>query len=296
MSSSAGATGDDRASAAELQELDELQRWMALSLRARRSLSNDPEAVALAEAHFTGNHRLKPVEQLEIYRQQFWLRHTSALLEDFPGLSGVLGQRTWEQLAEEYLIAYPPTSYTLRDLGARFAEHVERSTWLPQHDLCCDMARLEWAYVELFDSALLAPVSPEKIAAVTASGWQTAVLQLQPNLQFLSSRYPVAKLRLALKRAQLAAEQDQTIPDIDLPEPQLEQLVLYRRGDEMYREALTPAGFALLRKLHSGTPLVPACEAVASELPSAAASLEADLSGWFQRWASLGFFIDVVVA
>lgn len=286
----------DGASPRELQELDELQRWMALRLRELRGLGKSPETVALAERHCTGNDRLKPVEQLEIYRQQFWLRHTSALVEDFPGLSGILGQHTWERLAEEYLLAFPPSSYTLRDLGAQMPEHVERAKWLPQHELCCDMARLEWAYVELFDAAWLPPVAAEKIAAVPEDGWQTAVLRLQPNLQFLSSRYPVGKLRLALKRAQLAADNDQTIPDVELPEPQDEQLALYRQGNEMYREALTPAGFALLRKLEAGTPLVPACEAVMKEHPDAASTLEADLSGWFQRWASLGFVVDISVS
>ena len=102
----------------ERQELDELQRWMASKLRELRGLPKDEPTTALARRHFTGNDRLSPVEQLEVYRQQFWLRHTSALLEDFPGLSGILGQRDWERLTESYLGAHAPTSFTLRDLGA----------------------------------------------------------------------------------------------------------------------------------------------------------------------------------
>ncbi|MEZ4229126.1 MAG: DNA-binding domain-containing protein [Polyangiaceae bacterium] len=179
----------------ERQELDELQRWMASKLRELRGLPKDEPTTALARRHFTGNDRLSPVEQLEVYRQQFWLRHTSALLEDFPGLSGILGQRDWERLTESYLGAHAPTSFTLRDLGAALPAHVASSDWLPNRELCADMARLEWAYVELFDSELLPSASPEKIAGVPEEAWNGARLALQPNLQFVSSRYPVAELR-----------------------------------------------------------------------------------------------------
>ncbi|MGE0325329.1 MAG: putative DNA-binding domain-containing protein [Polyangiaceae bacterium] len=274
---------------AETQELDELQRWMALKLRELRGLPKSPETSALSRERFTGNDRLKPVEQLEVYRQQFWLRHTSALLEDFPGLSGILGQADWERLIESYLLEHPPTSFTLRDLGALLPAHVENAEWLTSRELCEDMAKLEWAYVELFDAALLPPVSAEKIASVPEEAWNTARLILQPSLQFVSSRYPVAELRLALRKSQ----GEHHSAAIALPDATPERLVLYRRGNDMYREALSHASFALLRKLQGGAPLLAACEAVGSELPEAASEVESQIGPWFQRWASLGWVVDV---
>ena len=76
---------------------------MALALRRRRALDADPDATAFAEAEIAANERLSSVERLEIYRVQFWLRHTSSLVEDFPGLCGVIGQSAWERLVEGYL-------------------------------------------------------------------------------------------------------------------------------------------------------------------------------------------------
>ncbi len=285
---SADGTGADSLRT-ETQELNELQRWMALRLRELRGLPKSPETSALAAERFTGNDRLSPVEQLEVYRQQFWLRHTSALLEDFPGLSGILGQADWERLTETYLQAYPPKGFTLRDLGADLPAHITTCDWLDKQELCEDMARLEWAYVELFDSALAPPVSPEKIASIPEDAWNGARLALQPNLQFVSSRYPVAELRLALRRARDGAA---TAP-LALPEQAPEWLVLYRKGNDMYREELSQAGFSLLRKLRDGVPLLAACEAVGAALPEAASEVGTQIGPWFQRWASLGFVVDV---
>src|SRR5690606_7224220 len=104
----------------------------------------------------------------------------------------ILGQADWERLTETYLRTHPPRSFTLRDLGGGLPAHVASCEWLPNRELCEDMARLEWAYVELFDSALLAPVSAEKIASVPEDAWNGARLSLQPNLQSISSRYRVA--------------------------------------------------------------------------------------------------------
>ncbi|MEZ4374807.1 MAG: hypothetical protein R3B07_28595 [Polyangiaceae bacterium] len=39
-------------------------------LRELRGLPKSPETAALSRERFTGNDRLKPVEQLEVYRQQ----------------------------------------------------------------------------------------------------------------------------------------------------------------------------------------------------------------------------------
>jgi hypothetical protein len=66
--------------------------------------------------------QLPPVEWLEIHREQFWLRHTSSLVEDFPDVSGILGQDAWATLIECYLEAHPPRSCTLRYLGLHFPE------------------------------------------------------------------------------------------------------------------------------------------------------------------------------
>ena len=129
------------------------------------ALERDAAICSECELHLTGNERSRPVDQLEVYREQFWLRHTASLVEDFPGVGGVLGQTEWEGLVEGYLEAHSPESYTLRELGRHFPDHVAQCTQLPEHALCSDMARLEWRFIELFDAADCPPLDLAKLTA-----------------------------------------------------------------------------------------------------------------------------------
>src|ERR1041384_5709314 len=179
--------------------LSPLQEQLVSAIRARRALPGDAAWRAFADAHLGGSSRLSPVEQLEIYREQFWLRHTSSLVEDFPGLGGILGQAEWEKLPEAYLSQVDPESYTLRDLGFRLPEFLDQAGWLSHQELCLDMARLELAYIEVFDAPDTLPVAPENLASIPEESFTEARLVLAPCVRLLSLRYPVADLRRRLR-------------------------------------------------------------------------------------------------
>lgn len=267
--------------------LRETQEWMAELLRRPRALPPDARVSELARARVAGNDRLSPSQQLEIYREQFWLRHTASLLEDFPGLSGVLGQETWEALVESYLETVAPASWSLRNLGYRLPAHVERATWLPHHELCTDMARLEWAYVELFDAADVPPLDPARLAAVPDAAWDTARLVLSPAMTLLRVRYPVEALRRALE--------EHAGPDpLPLPEHAPRNLVLYRGADlHLYHSVVSDAARELLEALGAGLPLGKACERAAERNPREAAELERDVGEWFSDFARRGWVVNV---
>ena len=266
--------------------LSELQAWMAEVFRRRRALPNDAELAELAKRHVTGNDRLLPVEQLEIYREQFWLRHTSSLVEDFPGVGGILGQDDWQRLIEEYLEACPPAEFSLRDLGKRFPEFVSRCEWLPQRELCADMARLEWAYLEAFVAADGEQLDASALAQIPEAAWESARIELSPALRRLSVSYPVAELRRRLRTSG-----DEHVP---IPEPEPQKIVVYRRERELYDRVVEPGAFALLGALAEGAPLVAACERALAEVPEQAEPIEASIGAWFQTWAELGWIARVV--
>jgi hypothetical protein len=271
-------------------ELGDLQRWMVELLRRRRALPRDAVLTDEARQHVSGNDRLSPVEQLEIYREQFWLRHTSALVEDFPGLGGILGQEDWEALVEAYLLEHVPTSFSLRDLGHQLPAFVEQCAWLPHHELCVDMAQLEWAYVEVFDAAQRSKLDAERLAALSAEAWERARCVLSPGLRLLSVRYPVADLRRALRRSRESGE------SVPLPDARRQELVVYRGANlRLFDKALSRAAFVLLSSLGSGQTLIEACERAMTEPGAEPERIQADLAGWFAEWGELGFIVDVCV-
>jgi hypothetical protein len=277
-----------------MSALAELQHWVAQHLRNQRALDRNPATVEQARGRLTGNDRLRPVDQLEVYREQFWLRHTSSLVEDFPGVGGILGQDDWEPLVESYLQEHVSESWTLRDLGRHFPEHVQRSAALPHHGLCTDMARLEWRFIELFDAADCPPLDLAKLATLAPGTLETGQILLNPALGLLEVGYPVADLRqeLLARRSRGAAA-----AAVAIPEPCSQQLVLYRAPDRrLYHRPVGPEAFALLGALRRGLSLVAACEHALEQAPEHAERLQRNVGSWFQDWAQRGWIVGVAPA
>ncbi len=179
----------------------ELQRRMAADVM--RPLTDDfemqPEAEHSVTDYIKPNDRLSSFERLEIYNKQYWLRVIGAVAEDYPALQAAMGEKSFDRMVLAYVKENPSTSFTLRNMGAKLPEWLaEHAEFAPRrHDLMLDVARLEWAYVEAFDSASVAPLTPEDFAELGAE----SKLSLQPHLQLLDLKHPVDELVLAVHRA-----------------------------------------------------------------------------------------------
>lgn len=273
--------------AAAPEGLDALMRALTRAFTSGSPLPDDAALAAVCREHVAGNDRLTPAEQADIYRRQFWLRHTDALLEDYPGLARVLGEDGFDAFARAYLAAHPPSSFTLRDLGAEVARFAAVYDGFPEdrRELARDLARYEHALVELFDGAAPPPLDPAKVTGMPDEAWSTARIVLHPLLVLMRLGYPVHLFRSELRQGKEPA----------LPAPRPVHLAVHRVDLTIRYEELEPPAFALLEALGRGVPLVPACEAVATELDeAAAAALSARVGDWFRQWTSTGLIVDVV--
>jgi len=267
-----------------------LQTAMVDYLRRRRDLQNDEEARRFAEEHLGGNERLSAVAQLEIYREQFWLRHTGSLVEDFPGVGGIIGTEAWERLVEEYLLAHRPESFTLRDLGDRLPAFIAGAEWLEERALTFDMARLEWAHVEVFDAVDAPRLDPERLASVPEDAWEGARLVPDPGLRVLCFEYPVVALRRNLLEAQKSGAA------VPLPARAPCRIAVHRRQHLIHHDELEPAACALLEQIVLGLPLGVACERAAASLGITLEAIGEKLEGFFADWARRGYVVDVAVS
>lgn len=269
-----------------MRSLSELQLGMAEALRHPRALPQDPLWAGFAAENLCGNDRLSPVEQLEIYREQFWLRHTGSLVEDFPGLCGILGQDDWDKLAVQYLSEVAPSSFTLRDLGAQLPEVISRATWLPHRALCHDMARLELAYIEAFDAPDTDPLAPERLAALPEEQLPLAKLVIAPCVRLLEVAHPVADLRRALR-----AEGDEPVA---IPAPRAQNLVVYRLNRRLWDMAVSQPAFRLISGLQQGERFGEAAERAAAGSPEAEAEVGERIGLWLSEWTKKGLLCDVI--
>lgn len=272
--------------------LSELQAWMALVLKHQAALSEcEPMRVAAAE-HIAENARLSPAEQLDLYREQFWLRHTGALLEDFPGLSRLLGQAAWEPLVEGYLMAQGSTVFALTHLGEHLAEHIRcadealfSTTMVPRAALY-QMAQLEWAYLRAFDAEDDATLSPEKLAQIPPTAWENARFHISSSVTLFHFDYAVADVRRELKNSHGGTE----APFLQRDD---HYLVVYRRELSLWDRRISRAAYLLLKQLQSGLPLVASCEAAIAEEPTAEGIFNEQLTEWFTLWGRLGWIVGV---
>jgi hypothetical protein len=109
--------------------------------------------------------RLSAVEHLDIYADMYFYRLYDCLSEDFPKLSRRLGGAQWNNLVTDYLLDHPPSHFSLRELGRALPDFVSGHELGAEFSCLADLARLEWARVDVFDESDVAPLTRENLLA-----------------------------------------------------------------------------------------------------------------------------------
>ncbi len=251
----------------------------------------------IAASYIKPNDRLSSFKRLEIYNRQYWFRVIGAVAEDFPALQAVLGSRKFDALVLAYLRDNPSTSFTLRNLGAKLPE------WLAAHPEYCsrrrklalDVARLEWAYVEAYDSAAVPPLDESGFAGLTGE----STLALQPHLQLLALSYPVDELVLAVHQANPAVDivsnavsELRQKPSAALPPMRRSAIYLavHRFEDSVYYRRLEREAYLLLSSLQRQGTLGEAIDAAFAKSTLSEEQQAEKIQNTFAHAAQLGWF------
>lgn len=267
--------------------LVDMQRSLADILRRASPVASDVASTALADGIASGNERLTPAMQLDIYREQFFLRHLDVLREDFRSLAHLLGDETFEALATAYLQAFPPRSFTLRDLGADLVRFVATAPRWADDALLADLGRVEWAFVECFDAPSAPALALADLEGVPEEAWPSAIVVLQPSVQRLTLRHAAHDYRLAIRNGEAA---------LGRPEARPSQVVVFRGPTALQCLDLEHDAYALLDELARGAPLGDACERVAASSGATEDAFQEQVGAWFQQWTTLGLISRVELA
>ena len=285
----------------------ELQRRMAEDVRRpltpefeMQQVAEDGRSVSrIAACYVKPNAQLSSFERLEIYNRQYWFRVIGAVSEDYPALNAVLGQKRFDALILAYLRENPSTSFTLRDLGAKLP------TWLAthpeltgtRHKLAVDVARLEWAYVEAYDSAGLPPLSADEFGSLLPD----SVLSLQPHLQLLDLSHPVDEVVLAARQntpendiVSSAVSQERKpsrqvrLPKVGRSSPTF--LAVHRFENSVYYRRIDREAFQLLSAIRQGDSIATVVDKAFSESSLQPRDRAAKLRDYFAHASELGWF------
>jgi len=257
-----------------------VQRFVSEAIQRTSPLVGAEGLSRVAEKLIAPSARgMRPAERLEVYREQFWLRHLPNLEEDFPTLAWVLGgSAAFRTLATQYLCACPPRTWDLQKLGANLASYVATHAPWSDDPLARDAACIDWAFMEAFDAPDAPPFDAGTLAAVSEEEWPRARIGFHPSIRCLSLSHQVNQLRDDLKRRDACVR----------PPPQDTRVVVWRTRDCSLRSAaIEPLAFELLEALRAGALLGEACEAVARVACAAdPTELGPRVGAWFQEWSA----------
>ncbi len=126
---------------------------------------HDPAFLSTAHDLLRPSPTLIPAECLELYHRQYWFRLLDSVAEDFPGLKTLLGNERFWNLLENYLLAHPSQSFTLRHLGRAMPRFVGKEITDPVlRRRAIAIATVEWSMMACFEAAELPPATARQVA------------------------------------------------------------------------------------------------------------------------------------
>ena len=256
--------------------LAELQAWMMQAIASRE---ND---VAGAVERVRPSQSQSSSQRLAVYQHAYLARLQECLRDSFPVLVIALGRETFDQFAAEYVVRYPPASYTLNRLADHFVEHLlaTRPVDIPSPgwpDFLIELARLERMIEEVLDGPGLEdspPLDVSELVGRSADQWSELRLVPAPCLRTLSFAFPIDDYYSAVKQDQSRSS---------WPEPSSTWLAITRRDYVVRRIPLEQAEHQLLSALIAG-------QSVGESLSASNATVE-QVADWFSAWGRLQLFI-----
>lgn len=181
--------------------LADIQQWM-------QDVITNPVAPGAEEVErfITPSRKASALQRLSVYSRAYMARLQNAMRTEHPVLLHLLGRETFDAFTAAYLHACPPRTYTLADLGSRFAEWLRETRPADEAwpELIIDLAVLERAFIEVFDG----PPSDRRVIAF---------------------RYPVVEYFHAVRAGE----------DPPVPEPRATHAAIFRRGYEVVVEIIS---------------------------------------------------------
>lgn len=230
---------------------------------------------------------LTAARRVQIYRHDVFTKFTEALAAVYPVVQRLVGAAFFEQTAREYIVHHPARCGDVQAFGDQFADFFAALPQVAGLPYLPDVARLEWAYHEVFHAADAPPLDPAALAELPPETHGDLRFTLHPAARLLRSNYPVLRIW------QVNQSEADPAEVVRLDEGGVRLLVI-RRGLDIEFETLSAGAFALLDALAHGGTLAFACEWAIAAQPDL--SLVPCLSGHIQRATLVGFRLDSTVS
>jgi hypothetical protein len=220
-----------------------------------------------------------PAERLfQVYRNNFWISIEDALSEIYGVVKRLVGEQFFSLLVDRYLRRYPPRHGNMHRLGRDLP--VFLCDFRPAEGLpyLADVARLEWAFHQVFHAPDVKPFNPGILADVEPGHMTRLRFTLSSSSRIVYSPFPIFEI-WRVNQTDYAGDQS-----VDLDSGG-ESVLLTRPGLIVELHKLAPADARFLRRLASGGNLGKATQTALDCSP------DFDLTGALSRYLSNGTLI-----
>lgn len=215
--------------------------------------------------------------RIDIYAQMYFARLLEVLHEDFPRVAAILGCERFDALIRAYLARHPSTNPSLRYLGRHFAEFLGTREDLETLPFLGDLARLEWARLEVFDAPDVEPLRIESLHRLAPDDWPELRLRLISACRTLRSDWPVQEIWAAA---------ESPVPQSEGFQPETTNLRVWREGFAVYHAKIDAVEQKALDCIEGGESFAVVCATLESLLPAAEAAATA--GSLLLRWIEDG--------
>ncbi len=141
-----------------------------------------------------GTKKVSAEKRLAIYSNAYHVRLLEALQENYPALHTLLGDDDFQQLAWDYIAAYPSSFFSIRYFGDQLANYIAQSHWKEIHPVLIEMAQFEWAIRGAFDAEDTPLLTLTDLQQIDPSSWPMLQFQFHPGLHYLHLSWNVPQL------------------------------------------------------------------------------------------------------
>jgi hypothetical protein len=261
------------------------QRWLARLITAPEGVGaalaeEGGDAQARLAALVRADRGLAPEARLGVYAHAYTARLEETLRGDFGALAAALGDDAFHDLVLTYLMARPPFRPSLREAGARLAEHLATEPFSGIFGRRCahaaDLARLEWAMAEAFFAVDAPVLGREDLAEVAPEAFPELRFGVSPSLHLLDCAWPVLAARAAFE----AGEPPPALAAVPAA------IAVWRQDERVRRRALAPLEAAALAAARAGASFGELCARIAED--EAEERVPALAAGFLATWLADG--------
>lgn len=116
-----------------------------------------------------GSDNLDATARLDIYASMYFYRLRDILAEEFDRTAKRIGEVHFHNLITDYLLAHPPSAWSLREAGAALPGFLANHALAGSHPAIADVAAIERARLEVFDARDEDVLDRERFLAATAA-------------------------------------------------------------------------------------------------------------------------------